>query len=169
MKSVIRICCVSLFLTTGPLNADELSGGGKQAEEQAFAISEVSNILDQFHLAASEADWANYFDLLTEDSIFLGTDVSERWSKAEFQSYAGDGSGWTYSLRERNINLTPSAQSAWFDEILWNDNYGTSRGTGVLVRTPQGWKISQYHLTFPIPNSLAAKMTSEIKTFEQTR
>jgi hypothetical protein len=56
--------------------------------------------------------------------------------------------------------------SAWFDEILDSSSYGTSRGTGVLIRTNEGWKISQYHLTFPIPNELARHVTDEIKAFE---
>jgi hypothetical protein len=36
----------------------------------------------------------------------------------------------------------------------------------VLIRSDDGWKISQYHLTFPIPNELAGKVTDEIKAFE---
>ena len=55
---------------------------------------------------------------------------------------------------------------AWFDELLDSQSYGTSRGTGTLVLTPDGWKVSQYALTFPIPNDLAKDMTSTIKAFE---
>ena len=57
-------------------------------------------------------------------------------------------------------------ETAWFDEMLWNEKYGTCRGTGVLVLTEQGWRIAQYHLTFPIPNELSAEFTSRIKELE---
>ena len=129
--------------------------------------SAVSKTLDQYHAAAASADWDTYFDLLTEDAIFLGTDAGERWDKPTFKSYAEPTDGWTYTLRERHINFTPDGNSAWFDELLDNEKYGTSRGTGILIRTNAGWKISQYHLTFPIPNDLAAGITQQIQVFEQ--
>ena len=44
--------------------------------------------------------------------------------------------------------------------------YGTSRGTGVLVKRPDGWKVAQYALTFPIPNDLAGEMTARIRAHE---
>ncbi|MEO8576511.1 MAG: nuclear transport factor 2 family protein [Gemmatimonadales bacterium] len=53
--------------------------------------------------------------------------------------------------------------------MLDSESYGTSRGTGVLVRKNGKWKISQYALTFPIPNDLADGMTAEIRTFEDKK
>lgn len=129
--------------------------------------SSVDKVLTGFHHAASKADWDTYFGLMSEDAIFLGTDASERWTKEIFRNgYAAKSKGWTYTLRERHINFTPDGNSAWFDELLNNDKYGTSRGTGILIRTPSGWKISQYHLTFPLPNDLADGITQQIQTFE---
>ncbi len=129
---------------------------------------DVSSVLDRFHSAAASADWDTYFGLMTDDAIFLGTDVSERWDKPTFQGYAaGAPNGWSYDLKERHVNFTPDGNTAWFDEVLMNAKYGTSRGTGVVIRTASGWKISQYHLTFPIPNDLAAGITQQIQTFEQ--
>ena len=55
---------------------------------------------------------------------------------------------------------------AWFDELLDSKSYGTSRGTGTLVLTADGWRVSQYALTFPSPNDLAKDMTGKIKAFE---
>ena len=104
--------------------------------------------------------------MMSEDGVFLGTDASERWIKNEFRAYAGNRTGWVYRSVSRNINLTPDGMSAWFDEMLDSLSYGPSRGTGVLIRTNEGWKISQYHLTFPIPNELARHVTDEIKAFE---
>ena len=128
--------------------------------------SAVNDVLDSYHKAAATADWDVYFDLMSEDGVFLGTDAGERWPKEVFREYAGNRSGWLYTPRQRNINFTPDGNTAWFDEILESASYGTSRGTGVLIRTSGGWKISQYHLTFPIPNGLARDITDQIKEFE---
>ncbi|TNE61937.1 MAG: protein with SnoaL 3 domain, NTF 2 superfamily [Alphaproteobacteria bacterium] len=127
----------------------------------------VARTLDRFHHAAAAADWDTYFGLMTDDSIFLGTDNRERWDKPTFMAYARPTKGWVYTLVERHINLTPDKHSAWFDEILHNAKYGTSRGTGILIRTESGWQIAQYHLTFPIPNDIADGITQEIQVFEE--
>ena len=127
----------------------------------------VAKTLDGFHEAASKADWDTYFGLMSDDAIFLGTDVTERWDKPTFQAYAAASIGWTYALKERHINFTPDGNTAWFDEVLHNAKYGTSRGTGVVIRTNSGWKISQYHLVFPIPNDLAEGFTQQIQIFEE--
>ena len=101
----------------------------------------VADVLDRYHRAAATADWDVCFDLLSEDAVFLGTDVSERWPKAVFREYAGGRSSWTYTTRERHINLTPDCNSAWFDEVLDSQNYVKSRGTGVLIKIGSDWKI----------------------------
>lgn len=134
--------------------------------QQEADITAINSILDGFHNAAAKADWETYFNLMSEDGIFLGTDAAERWTKSEFQAYASNRQGWVYTTQVRHINLTPDGNSAWFDEILLSESYGTSRGTGVLIRTNDGWRISQYHLTFPIPNALAPRITDEIKRYE---
>jgi ketosteroid isomerase-like protein len=156
-KLFLSVC--AWLLMAGVAEADPSTS--LQQDEQSIA-----RVLDGFHHAAAQGDWAAYFDLMSDDAVFIGTDASERWPKAEFRAYAGTRSGWVYLVRSRNINLTPSRDSAWFDEILDSASYGTCRSTGVLIRTEDGWKISQYHLTFPIPNALAAKLTAEIRQFE---
>jgi hypothetical protein len=136
--------------------------------EQAAAIG---GVLDTFHEAASQADGDLYFSLFVDGGVFIGTDVSERWTVAEFKAFAkpyfSEGRGWTYSPKERHIDLSPLGDTAWFDEVLWNEKYGTCRGTGVLVLTAEGWRIAQYQLTFPIANELAAEITARIKEFER--
>lgn len=133
---------------------------------------DIAATLDALHAAAAKADGPAYFALYTPDATYLGTDAAERWSLAEFKGYAmpyfSKGQGWTYVPRERHITIAPVACRcvAWFDELLDSQSYGTSRGTGTLVLTPQGWRVSQYALTFPIPNDLAKGMTDQIKAFE---
>lgn len=133
----------------------------------------IAETLDNFHLAASKADGDRYFSFFAKNGIFIGTDASERWTVEQFKAYADPhfkkGKGWTYKARSRNIDLSANKDFAWFDEILDSESYGTSRGTGVLLLTHGKWLIAQYHLTFPIPNDLAGKFTTEIKSFENKK
>lgn len=130
----------------------------------------IDGVLTAFHAAASEADGELYFSLFAEDAVFIGTDLSERWTIDEFKAFAepyfSTGRGWTYTATERHIALAPGGGVAWFDEILWNEKYGTCRGTGVLVEEGGSWRIAQYHLTFPIPNDLSGEITAMIKEHE---
>jgi hypothetical protein len=135
-------------------------------------VAAIGQALDQFHAAASRADGKVYFDLFAPDAVFIGTDASERWTMDQFRAYAlplfAQGKGWTYKPRLRHVTIgrVPCSCVAWFDEILDNASYGTSRGTGMVVLTPFGWKIEQYALTFPIPNDMAKEVTGKIKAFE---
>ncbi|WP_339914902.1 nuclear transport factor 2 family protein [uncultured Brevundimonas sp.] len=127
-------------------------------------------VLDALHKAAALADGAAYFDLFAPDAVYIGTDVSERWSVAEFRAYADPyfarGRGWTYTPRSRSLSMVPLECRCviWFDEALDSASYGTSRGTGVVVRGEDGrWRVALYALTFPIPNALARDMTARIR------
>ena len=130
----------------------------------------AARVLDALHREAAEADGAAYFDLFAPDAVYIGTDVAERWSIAEFRGYAepyfNRGQGWTYTPRSRSLTLAPLECRCvvWFDEALDSASYGTSRGTGVVVRGADGrWRIALYALTFPIPNALARDMTARIR------
>ena len=145
--------------------ADAPGEAADTPEEEAAAA-----VLDALHGAASRADGATYFDLFTPDATYIGTDVTEHWSIAEFRAYAepyfNRGRGWTYTPRSRSLTLAPldCRCVVWFDEALDSQSYGTSRGTGVLVRGEDGqWRIALYALTFPIPNALARDMTARIR------
>ena len=142
----------------------------------SFAASDEQNIdlvLNNFHQAAADAQAKPYFNLLSHDAIFLGTDATERWSKEEFKAfvvpYFSQGKGWLYTPVERNITVLKQGQVAFFDEILFSKSYGTCRGSGLLVKTDQGWKISQYNLSIPMPNGLAKALVKQIKAFEQNK
>ena len=123
----------------------------------------IDSTLTKFHQAAAAGDWGVYFGLLADNAIFLGTDASERWSKTEFEQYAKKTSGWIYNKQERHITLSADGQTAWFDELLWNEGLGLCRGSGVLVKLQTGWLISQYNLSIPIPNTLARDIAKQIK------
>lgn len=138
---------------------------GEQAQRSA-----VNETLDALHQFASAAKGQEYFSLFADTAIYIGTDANETWSLAEFKAYVDpyfkQGKGWTYTLTKRHIYFAKNKQTAWFDELLHNKKYGVSRGTGVLIYDTGRWKIAQYHLTFPIPNALAAEITEKIKGAE---
>jgi len=140
--------------------------------QNAPAVASINSTLNEFHDAAAKADGRRYFSLFTDDGIFIGTDATERWTVKEFRAYAeplfSKGHGWVYKPRSRQVIIAdvPCKCIAWFDELLDSQSYGTSRGTGVLVKKKGSWKIAQYALTFPIPNDLAKGSTEEIRSFE---
>lgn len=144
----------------------------------AFAATpedDIGAVLDELHLAASKADGPAYFASYTPDAVFIGTDVTERWTLPQFRAYAepffAQGKGWTYIARERHVTVAPidCRCVAWFDETLDSQSYGTARGSGALVRTPAGWKVTQYVLSFPVPNDIADEVVAKIKAFEAAK
>jgi ketosteroid isomerase-like protein len=139
-----------------------VAAGAVQADTR-----EVEATLNRFHEAASKADGAAYFALFAPEGVFIGTDASERWTLDEFRAYAmpyfSKGRGWTYVPGLRHVQLSPQGDVAWFDEILDNGKLGVCRGTGVLRREGGAWLICQYHLTIPVPNSLAEQVVGIIR------
>jgi ketosteroid isomerase-like protein len=134
------------------------------------AVVAVDQVLTELHDAASKADFDRYFNLYTDDAIFLGTDATERWTIDEFKDYARPsftaGRGWTYVKKTRNIYISADGNSAWFDETLENQNLGDTRGTGALVKVGDTWKLAQYNLTIPIPNDVAREFVGIIRKFD---
>jgi ketosteroid isomerase-like protein len=169
-----RLCLLALPLLLGACRAAGVapgSGSPEAAGPSEKLQAAVAARLDAFHAAAARADFEAYFEVLAEDAVFIGTDASERWSKAEFaaytQPYFSRGQGWTYVAVERHVMLSPEGRLAWFDERLENAKYGAARGSGVLRLEPDGrWRLAHYVLSFPIPNQLADDFTARIRAAE---
>lgn len=131
---------------------------------------EVSMALDDWHQAAAEGDFNRYFNHFESDSsIFMGTDVTERWTVAEFKPWAkpyfeDDGVAWTFTPTFRKVYFSDNGKVAWFDETLDTPNLGPSRGSGVLVKRNGEWKIAHYNLAIPIPNSIVDDVVQQIET-----
>lgn len=136
---------------------------------QSSPEAEVEAVIDRLHQSASTADGQTYFDLFTPDARFIGTDAAERWSLSEFRAYATPhfdaGRGWTYRSVSRTMTIAPVECRciAWFDEVLENEAYGVTRGSGVLRLTEGGWKIEQYVLSFAVPNDKARAVVDIIR------
>jgi hypothetical protein len=116
---------------------------------------QINAMLNNWHLAAAEANFNNYFNALTESSIFIGTDATENWNKTEFQAFAkpyfDKGKAWNFKALERHIYFSKDKKTAWFDELL-DTQMKLCRGSGVLVKVDNKWKIQHYVLSMTIPN-----------------
>jgi len=141
------------------------------AQDAPVQEDAIKVVIQAFHQAASKADRASYFAMLSEDAVFLGTDGSERWTKTEFEATYGDymdsGKGWTFVPQEQFITIAPGGKIAWFDEALSSEHYGPCRGSGVLVKQGERWLIAQYNLSVPMPNDLAKAFVAIIGAAEK--
>ena len=131
----------------------------------------IEMTLTSLHEFASKADGLRYFELFAPDAVFLGTDATERWPIEEFKTYAmkrfETGTGWTYTLKPGTRHISVHGDIAWFDELLENSKYGICRGSGVLRKVDDHWKISQYNLTFTVPNDAATDVVEVIRQRER--
>ncbi len=115
----------------------------------------LDEIVDQWHLAAANADYDDYFGLMDDSFVFLGTADGERWGKIEFSKfskpYFDKGKAWSFKARNRNWSFSKNNKIAWFDEELdtWMRD---CRGSGILVKKKGEWKIVYYNLTVLIEN-----------------
>ena len=129
--------------------------------------AQISALLDDWHAAAAAAEEGRYFGHFAPGAVFLGTDGTERWTVDEFRRYAhpyfAKGKAWSFRAVQRHVAFSPDGNVAWFDEDLQTPNLGPARGSGVLVKTPEGWKITQYNLSVPIPNSLMKEFKERIE------
>ena len=126
------------------------STGCKTKEE-----SDINELLDNWHRAAAKGDEEVFFNSMTEDGVYLGTDASERWLRDEMKEWSSQyferDSAWSFTPLSRNVSLSEDKSLAWFDELL--DTWmGPCRGSGVLILTEDGWKIKHYHLAIAVPN-----------------
>lgn len=116
---------------------------------------EIGRMLDDFNVAAANAEFERYFAFFDEDGVFIGTDATEHWDKPSFKAWAKPyfdrKRTWNFRSVKRNIFLSKSGDLAWFDELL-STQMKICRGSGVLVKKAGGWKIKQYVLSMTIPN-----------------
>jgi len=152
IRPILTLLVLLLFLLMPACTSPQ-----RVSDERAVAMkrAKVEAVLRSWHLAASQGLFEDYFDTMTGDAVFLGTDPGERWRKDEFMAYArepfADGDGWTYEPIDTRVALSRDATVAWTDELLEHELYGVLRGTGVLEQVEGQWKIAHYSLTFLVP------------------
>ena len=158
MKNLLFTCLTLAFLTGFTSNA------------QSSPKENINSMLEAWHDAAARADYEDYFNLMAEESIFIGTDPTENWEKDAFakwsKPYFDKGKAWSFSTLERNIFLKEDCDIAWFDELL-DTHMGICRGSGVVTKEDGEWKVKHYVLSIEIPNENVDEVTLIKKDFDQ--
>jgi len=131
-------------------------------EDVTDTVARLGVILNQWHRDAANAYIEEYIGVMADEGVFIGTDAKEYWTKETFRAfcepYFEKGTTWKFSPLSRTIYLNMEKYVAWFDELL-NTQMGICRGSGVLQRYPDGWKIEQYVLSATIPNEQMKAVT----------
>ena len=148
MKNQFMKKVILLFITI-------LSFNSFSQKKDNNTYQKIEILLNNWHKAAAEANFENYFNAMADESVFIGTDATENWNKQEFMIYAkpyfDKGKAWSFKAIERNIYFSNDKKTAWFDELL-NTQMKICRGSGVLVQVNGIWKIKHYVLSMTIPN-----------------
>lgn len=125
-----------------------------QESEDISIKTEVNDFIQEWHKNAAEAD-LEYFNKISDDGIYIGTDPTELWTKSEFvewsRKYFERGKAWSFETIERNIYLSSDTTFIWFDELL-NTGMGVCRASGIVRKIENDWVIQHYHLSIAIPN-----------------
>ena len=128
---------------------------GITPEEMATQKAEIAAMLDSFNVAAGRSDFRGYFSFYTDDATFFGTDATENWDKQAFMAWAKPffdaHKTWNFSSVRRSVYMGQHPDIAWFDELLHTE-MKICRGSGVVVKVNNQWKVQQYVLSMTIPN-----------------
>ena len=150
MKKIIILLLLPLFY-----------GQAQTREKEA-----IKTVLNNWHKAAGNSQFDAYFNLMTADAVYIGTDPTENWQLKEFKAFAkpyfDKGKGWNFTPLTRNVYFSPDKKTAWFDELL-DTQMKICRGSGVLLLQNGEWKIAHYVLSIAIPNDDIDKVI-EIKS-----
>ncbi len=115
----------------------------------------IDSLVNAWHHAAAVADEKTFFDFMTSDAVYIGTDATERWLRDELaawsRQYFERDTAWAFTPRSRTIRFAPGGQLAWFDELL--DTWmGTCRSTGIVEKREGQWRLVHYQLSVAVPN-----------------
>ncbi len=159
----MRILFIITILTLFACNTQTVSISKEYKDKQKQSIN---RLLDNWHKAAADADLENYFNKMSQDAVYLGTDASERWTKDEFykfcKPYFDKSSAWNFKSSNRHIYFSDDMKIAWFEETL--DTWmGKCRGSGILVFKDYNWKIKHYNLAVAVPNDIVKDYVKLLK------
>jgi hypothetical protein len=147
-NSIFVFMLISLGLTGWSQNSN------KDFNSLDYLIS-LDQMIDNWHIAAAQANFDAYFSATSANFVFLGTAPGERWAKPEFMAfckpYFDKGKAWDFKPSNRNWQFAADGKVAYFDEDLQTWMEGC-RGSGICVLENGQWKIAYYNLTVLIEN-----------------
>lgn len=154
MKRILLLFTTVLFISCG--------------SQKAINTKIIEKTIDDWHLAASQANFDNYFNLMTSDAVFIGTDATENWQLAAFKAfskpYFDKGKAWSFTSLERNIYK--HNEVVYFDELL-DTQMGICRGSGILKIEDGVYKIAHYVLSIAVPNDNVSSLTELKKQWDE--
>lgn len=158
MKVIFQIL---MFTTISSLffacNESSTKKTAATATDMAESKKQIAAMLDSFNIAAANAEYERYFGFYTEDATFNGTDATENWDKAAFKAWAkpffDKKTTWNFTAIKRNIYFGRHTDIAWFEELL-STQMKICRGSGVVVKIGNNWKVQQYVLSTTVPNDV---------------
>ncbi len=152
LSKFLKLSILSLFLSI-VISCDKKKES--TPKNNSLVRENVNSFLDEWHLAAAEANYENYFNKMDSISVFIGTDATENWQKSEFENfskpYFDKGKAWSFKAIERNLYTNDDQSFIWFDELLstW---MGLCRGSGVVEQKNGKFSIKHYVLSITVPN-----------------
>ena len=167
MKKLILLLLISTFACNNVSSQKNETSLEKSETKKMASIEnlkeKINTALENWHKAAAAANFDEYFNLMTEDGIFIGTDASENWQNGEFREfskpYFDKGKAWSFTTLERNIYIKEGNNLAWFDELL-STQMGICRGSGIMENVDGAWKVKHYVLSIAIPNDNVSQVTA---------
>lgn len=154
-RRINRLSFLLLLITMVAFYQCNPTMDGRRKFNSSSLKASADSLLTDWHIAAAEANYENYFDAMDSISIFIGTDYTENWTKEEFEAfskpYFDKGKAWSFSAIDRNIYHNEDGTFLWFDELLqtW---MGICRGSGVIEVKNGSLTLKHYVLSVTIPN-----------------
>ena len=80
-----------------------------QTKNESLKI-QLNQILDQWHRDAATFNHTAYIDAMTDNGVFIGTDATENWTRAEFSTWSKP-----YFDQKRTWNFNPFNRHLYFE------------------------------------------------------
>ena len=117
----------------------------------------IETLMNLWHQSASKSNASIFFDsLMWPEAIYLGTDISEKWKRDELKYWSASAfekdTAWDFKVNRRSIYKNEFDNNIiWLEEDLltW---MGPCRGSAVLIKKNQQWKIMHYNLAVAVSN-----------------
>lgn len=125
----------------------------------------IEKVLQELLQAQEQGNIESFANCFHHDStvVHIGTDVDEYFTSwRDYLHWIDDfllsRKGHEINAKETRIRVSEDEKTAWYSQLI-DTCYETKgeitriegfRHTGVLIKTPKGWKIVQSHISAPL-------------------
>jgi hypothetical protein len=141
----------------------------KPAFYQNTTVESVDAVLKKLLRSQEQGNIEEFASCFVHDGlvVHIGTDVDEYFTSwREYLHWTNDilnsRKGHQINEKETRIGISEDGITAWYSQLI-DTCYETKdeitriegfRHTGVLINTPEGWKIIQSHISAPLNTTL---------------